>query len=409
MSNIDIDDDRRRALDKFAEAPALPAAPTIAPMTAGADRVFGAQKVAVYRDDARVLQRLATLGAAAGDDWFYRYPVKNRKENRTDWIEGASIKLANDVARIYGNCEVDTRVFDLGDHWMIYARFTDFETGFALTRPFQQRKSAGKIGGEGSDADARRLDISFQIGVSKAIRNVVVNALQTYADYAFDAARNSLVDRIGKDIEAWRKRTLEGLGKIPVDPKRAERVIGKPAKDWLAPDVARIIAMMKAIADGMASPDETFPPIDGTATGELETGDDNQPSTQDAAAAASDPVADQPDSPQSSSQPTSHGTAATSTEAESGKATTKTEAKNTEKKTGDDKPKDDPPKEPKTEKEYVAYADKWRAAATDPVAAMQRWKDEKTLRNKCNVGPDTRDSLLAKLQQRCADLQAQEG
>src|SRR6202011_2222346 len=100
---------------------------------------------------------------------------------------------------------VDTRVIDLGASWLIYARFTDFESGYALTRPFQQDKGASKLGG---DDQARKLDIAFQIGVSKAIRNVVTNALQTFADYAFDAAKNSLVEKIGSDIIKWRERVL---------------------------------------------------------------------------------------------------------------------------------------------------------------------------------------------------------
>jgi hypothetical protein len=42
------------------------------------------------------------LAAAAGSDWFYRFPVK-KKDGGQDWIEGPSIKLANDIARIFGN------------------------------------------------------------------------------------------------------------------------------------------------------------------------------------------------------------------------------------------------------------------------------------------------------------------
>jgi hypothetical protein len=417
-------DDRKQALEEFAagsQQPHLPGAPGIAPMVSAGDRVFGAQKVAVYREDARVLQKLAALGAAAGDDWFYRYPVKNRKENRTDWIEGASIKLANDVARIYGNCDVDTRVFDIGDAWVIYARFTDYESGFSMTRPFQQWKGAGKIGGAGNDGDARRLDMAFQTGVSKAIRNVVVNALQTYADYAFDAARNSLVEKIGQNLDGWRTRVVEGLGKIPVDLVRAERVVGKPVKDWLAPDVAKIIAMMKAIADGMASADESFPPLDanGKPVDEAGTGDagdglngfanknggqqqaaQEQPaSTQQASSAASPPAASgQPASAQQQEPPTGSGAASGAGAAQAG-------ADDGHGKT----PAFDVSKTPTTEAEYIVYATAWREAIKAPEeggAGLKRWKDEKTLRNKINISGDARDDLQEKLTAHVAALGA---
>lgn len=251
---------RFEALDKFANTRSTgdEQAMTVLPgvgHNSGLPAVFGAQAVAVHRDEAKVLQKLKVLASAAGDDWYYRFPVKDTKAGTTQWIEGPSIKLANDLARLYGNCEVDCRAQDMGTAILFHARFVDLETGFALTRPFQQRKGASKLGG----ADAgRREDITFQIGASKAIRNVVVNALQTFADFAFAEAKEALVDKIGRDIVKWRDRTIERMG-AQIDIKRVEAAIGRPSKDWLAGDIARIIAMGKAIADGMATWDESFP------------------------------------------------------------------------------------------------------------------------------------------------------
>jgi len=260
MSQTATRDERRSALDDFAAVGASQSVGELVPMAGGqapAQMVYGAQQLAVHRDEAKVLQKVRVLAAAAGDDWYYRFPVKNRKENRTDWIEGPSIKLANDIARLYGNCEVDCRAQDLGQVILFHARFVDLETGYALTRPFQQRKGASKMGGAD---DQRREDITFQIGASKAIRNVVVNALQTFADFAFEEAKQALVDKVGNDIDKWRNRAVERVG-AHVDIKRVEAVIGRPVKDWLAPDVARVIAMGKAVSDGMATWDESFPPL----------------------------------------------------------------------------------------------------------------------------------------------------
>jgi hypothetical protein len=258
-------EDRARDLAKFANADAQPNQPipgghSLVRPTAGlADRavqVIGAQQVAVYRDEAKILQKLSTLAAAAGSDWFYRFPVRT-KEGQT-YIEGPSIKLANDVARVFGNNVNEIREIDLGDHWVFYARFTDIETGFSMERAYRQRKTQTSL--KTKDAD-RQLDIAYSIGQSKAIRNSICNALQIYCDYAFEQARNSLVDKIGKDLANWRERTLTGIAKMPMELHRVERVMGRAAKDWLAPDVAQVIAMMRSVADGMATADETFPPI----------------------------------------------------------------------------------------------------------------------------------------------------
>jgi hypothetical protein len=261
--------DRSRELAEFANAGAQrnePAGPPpgghslVRPTTGLAERVIGAQPVAVHRDEQKILQKLATLAAAAGTDWFYRFPVK-KKEGGQDWIEGPSIKLANDVARIFGNNVNEVREIDVGDAWVFYARFTDIETGFSMERAYRQRKSQTSM--RTRDVD-RQLDIAYQIGQSKAIRNVICNALQIYADYAFEQAQNSLVDKIGKNLEGWRKRVLERLAEMPIDITRVERAIGRSAKDWLAPNIAQIVAIVKSISDGMTTVDEAFPVIEAT-------------------------------------------------------------------------------------------------------------------------------------------------
>jgi hypothetical protein len=167
------------------------------------------------------------------------------------------VQLALDVARIYGNVEIDCRAQDLGNVILFHARLHDVETGFSLTRPFQQRKGASRLGGAD---EGRRDEIDFQIGASKAIRNVIVNALRTYTNFGFEEAKEALVDKIGSQIERYRRTTVERIGKL-VTLDRVEAVIGRKSGEWLAPDIARVIAMGKAISDGMATVDETFPPL----------------------------------------------------------------------------------------------------------------------------------------------------
>jgi hypothetical protein len=262
MSDTFTREERRSALDEFAtqvrdEDENLGQLTIIQPP---ADAVLPARKIEVLRDERRIFERLKALAAAAGEDWYYRWPVTDRRKGTRTYVEGPSIKMANDLARIYGNCRVWATEQDLGTYWVFHGCFVDLETGFNLMRPFRQRKSGSKLGGD--DAE-RRLDMAYQIGVSKAERNVVINALQTYADFALEEAKNSLVDKIGKNLDSWRTRAVERTS-AHVDIKRVEAVIGRAVRDWLAPDVARVIAMMKAVQDGMATLAETFPPLDGS-------------------------------------------------------------------------------------------------------------------------------------------------
>jgi len=211
--------------------------------------------IAKERNEVKIRLKLRTLAAYAGEDWFYRYPVRGPGGSQ-QYITGPSIKLANNVAREFGNCTVQVRPQDLGDAWLFMARFTDNETGFSMERSFHQRKSQATI--KTKDYE-RQQDIAFQVGQSKALRNVIVNALGVYVDYAFEEAQNSLVEKIGKNLEGSRKKALEQL---PVELLRVERIIGRSSKDWTASDISQVVAMAKSITDGMATLDETFPPIE---------------------------------------------------------------------------------------------------------------------------------------------------
>jgi len=219
--------------------------------------IITAQKVAVERDHSKIFQKLKVLAAAAGESWYYRWPTKN-KNGSTGWVEGPSIKLANNLAREYGNCQVNVRAFDQPDHWLFYARFVDVETGYSLERAFQQRKNQSTS--KKMDKD-RELDIVFQIGQSKAIRNVIVNALETHADFAMQEAKQQIVAKVGKDLDGWREKILDRLKEIKFDVRRVERVVGKSSDQWLAKDIARLVAELHSINDGMATADETYPPI----------------------------------------------------------------------------------------------------------------------------------------------------
>lgn len=255
--------ERRSSMDEAFDASQVPAERPAGPQQITIDnRPNGAQKVAVYRQKATVLREIKTLANAAGDGWFYRWPVKN-KDGTTDWVEGPSVKCTNAVAREYGNCFVQVTAVDLGQHWMINARFLDLETGFALERPYQQRKGQN-IGGK-MDKD-RALDIVFQIGVSKATRNVVANALAEFVDYGFDEAKAAIVGRVGKNLDGYKAKVAARLIELKVPADRVEAQVGKTIDKWLAPDVARVIAEIQSVVDGMADPDEMWPPKEfGTA------------------------------------------------------------------------------------------------------------------------------------------------
>lgn len=403
---------------------------------APAERVFGAQPVAVYRDETKILQKIKVLAAMAGDDWYYRFPVRKKVKNETtgkdewvtDWIEGPSIKCANNVSRLFGNCDIDTRAFDVGTAWMFYGRFMDLETGYSLVRPFQQRKSQKVMNTDGGRAE----DIAFQIGASKAIRNVICNALELFTTFAFNEAKQSIIDKVGKNLDQYRTRVIARYDEMKIDIKRVERLRGRPSAQWLASDVALCIAEIQAVNDGMATIEETYPSPDAPgessetvrgATAEsaeaikekldkvAETGtpaEEKKPrsSSRKAATPAAAKADAAPDTQAGlqASPGTSGAAEAAGNKAEEGGA------QETAKEAGagatevSQEPKPAPAQEtkpPTNEAEYRAYCEGWFAEVVaktiTPEQAFARWKAERSLRNDVNITPEGRDELKDRL------------
>jgi hypothetical protein len=218
--------------------------------------IVTAQKVAVKRDMGAIMRTVQTIAAAAGQKFYYSWSVNDRANNRQSLVEGLGIKGAMAVATAYGNCRVDAVIAqETQSHVTFAARFVDFETGFTLTRLFQQRKDQ-KTGMKDKD---RAADLVFQIGQSKAIRNVIIQALPILCEEAKDSAKSALLDRIAGNPEAARAAILSRLDDLGVDTNRVERVVGRTVAKWSAQHMARIWAELTAIQDGLADADDLYP------------------------------------------------------------------------------------------------------------------------------------------------------
>lgn len=140
-----------------------------------------------------VHKALQNEAALAGESFYYGWG------NGRDRIEGPSVGLAMAAARCYGNAAVDMLpVQDTDEAWIMTAVFVDLETGFTLTRQFRQSKKSVV---HGKHDNERKDDIRFQIGQSKAVRNVVLNAVPEFmVQAAIQAAKSGVRSKIEKFI-----------------------------------------------------------------------------------------------------------------------------------------------------------------------------------------------------------------
>ncbi len=217
--------------------------------------VITAQKVAVERNDVKIMAKLRVLCGIAGQRYVYSWPVKDRKNRRETIIEGPTVKLANDLFRTYGNCGYDVRVIDDGTHIIFYGRFTDYESGASYERPFRQRKEQNT----GMKDAARAADMIFQIGASKCFRNCIVNMLSTHVDYMLEESKKKLVEYVKDNPDKVMGYIEKIRDRFNIELPRIEAVVGRKQDDWLTRDLARVMMEMRGLEDGMASANDLYP------------------------------------------------------------------------------------------------------------------------------------------------------
>jgi len=205
------------------------------------------------RDLDKVVAAMAREAEYAGDAFWYSWVLKGSGER----IEGASIGLANSLAREWGNCAVTVQLDETDEAFYITARFIDLEKGSQMERPFRQRKSAiqGKY-----DPD-RKLDMALQIGASKAIRNVVVNAVPRWlVDQVIEQAKEAVIKKIDpKKLQEYAANAVSSFGELGVTPEQLVAKAKKPIAQWTTRDIANFRADWKALHNGDVSLTDLFP------------------------------------------------------------------------------------------------------------------------------------------------------
>lgn len=227
-------------------------------------RYTAAVKVQVPRElpavEARSMQEADLLGPRA----FYAWGAGE------DRIEGSTVKLAMALVRCYGNCAVDLdEVQDFPDSWVFTARFVDLETGFTLSRQFRQSKRSRVFG---KHDEERKMDIRFQIGQSKAVRNVVLNAVPAWlSERCIDRAKGgvkkniqALIDTHG--MEKIQKAAMSQLAKMGAAEARVLAFMGrKNVPSLTIEDLVVLSGVKAALESGQDTIDSVFPPVEAEA------------------------------------------------------------------------------------------------------------------------------------------------
>lgn len=224
------------------------------------------QAVAVQlpRDLRQVAKDLMLEAELLGESAYYSWSVKDKQTGRTEVIEGPSVDLAMAAVRSWRNCSVDyDPVQETPTAYFYTARFIDIERGVVVSRPFRQARGWQVYG---KMDEFRKEDIRFQIGASKAARNVVLNYVpKSIIKMAMDKAKEGVRNKIEKYIKdhslvAAQAYTLKELAKVGVTEERVLATLSRPTAAAIdIDDLVRLRGDLRAIQDGAEMASSLFP------------------------------------------------------------------------------------------------------------------------------------------------------
>lgn len=228
-------------------------------------------KVQVPRDLDALTRDVLKEATYLGEDFFYAWEVKDRTSpTGKSLVKGMSIDGAMMLLRNWGNDACPCVIIeDTPTHWTFEATFIDYEKGFAISRPYRQRK-AEKHGN--FDAE-RALDIALQIGVSKAQRNAIDKGMPAWLTRKAMEVATDAANAIYTDVEASIGRFRKYARKIGVTDLQLQTKIGKmvqetgemiprPWAEWTPSECVELAAVFRGIQQKLTTVAEEFPPIE---------------------------------------------------------------------------------------------------------------------------------------------------
>lgn len=228
-----------------------------------------ARHVPKERDVKAIMKAAIDISEMSGELFFYRWETsstdKSTGKTKKGFVIGHSVKLTNEAVRLFGNCVIDQRpVVETAGAWIFTTAFVDLETGFQRSRQFRMDKQWPVYGRMDR---FRKDDIRFQIGQSKADRNVVLNSLpQIILERMLETAINSVREQIefkiksvyGGNIQKAIEELLKGFKLHDINQELIEAKLGLKRDKWDVNTLVMLTGDVKALQRGSETKDTLY-------------------------------------------------------------------------------------------------------------------------------------------------------
>ena len=184
-------------------------------------------------------------------------------------VKGASIRLAEELARCWGNIDFGIKELSQGggqSEWQTYA--WDMETNVRSTKTFTVKHERHTKVGVQRLTDPRDI---YEIGANAGGRRLRACILAVMPPDMVDAAVEQCMKTLSGDLSKSQPEKIRDMvaafGKVGVTVKHIEERIGKPLTDIFADELVELRTIYQSIKDGIGKPSDFFGVPDETSRG----------------------------------------------------------------------------------------------------------------------------------------------
>lgn len=256
-----MDDKTNDARMTSTSRPSLASQATHVEMSRAVAQVQGALVVAAQRprDSIVSMQRIRDVCQvpALAERAFFRYARAGST------ITGASIHLATELARCWGNIDFGIMELDRDDargQSEMLAVAWDLETNTRVTNSFIVPHKRDKKGGAVALTEMRDIYENNANQAARRLRECIFRVLPTFViEEAKTICAQTIEHGGGEPLPKRIERMLAAFGNLGIGRPQLERKIGQPVERFTAVDVANLLVIYQSLRRGEVTKDEEFP------------------------------------------------------------------------------------------------------------------------------------------------------
>ena len=189
---------------------------------------------------------------------FFKFPRSGQA------VTGASVYLARELARIWGNIDYglnELKRDDIAGQSELQAYAWDLQTNARSTRTFIIEHARDTKKGRQKLTELRDISDNNNNFGARNVREMIFAVLpQWFTDMAQTVCRDTLNNGGGEPLPIRVEKTIEAYAKARITPAQLEDRVGVGVDDWTHSDVSDLEILYTSLSRREITRDEAFPP-----------------------------------------------------------------------------------------------------------------------------------------------------